>query len=117
MPTRFDGEWHSLSFAALVLREIMDHSLDEETASSRLKQVGLMSVLYYMHIGNIPLTVANITEQTGLTRGGVEEAVGFLIKRQLLSETKTTNSMGRGRARLFHLPQSLFDRLRHFQRV
>ncbi|WP_320409377.1 MULTISPECIES: MarR family transcriptional regulator [unclassified Aureimonas] len=95
----------------------MNKPLDDETASSRLKQVGMMTVLYDMHIGNKPLTVANITETTGLTRGGVDEAVAFLVLRGLLVETKTTNSMGRGRARLFHIPESIFDRLRHFDNV
>ncbi|MEK1851479.1 MAG: MarR family transcriptional regulator [Phyllobacterium sp.] len=115
MPSPFDSHWHSLSFAAMILREIMDNPLENETASSRLKQIGLMSVLYYMHLGNKQLTLANITEETGLTRGGVYETVEFLIKRNLLNETEIKNSMGRGRARQFTIPTAIFERIRHFE--
>ncbi|SES42307.1 MarR family transcriptional regulator [Rhizobium sp. NFR03] len=115
MPSRFDSHWHSLSFAAMILREIMDNPLKNETASSRLKQIGLMSVLYYMHLANKKLTIANIIEETGLTRGGIWEAVDFLIQRKLLTETQIKNSLGRGRARQFDIPQTIFDKLRHFE--
>ncbi|OYY32553.1 MAG: MarR family transcriptional regulator, partial [Rhodospirillales bacterium 35-66-84] len=56
MPRALDAEWHSLSFSALILRLILDNPLDDETPQSRLKQIGMMSVLYYMHQGNQRLT-------------------------------------------------------------
>lgn len=95
----------------------MDTQFEGETASSRLKQVGLMTILYEMHNGRVPLTTANITEYTGLTRGGFDDAVELLIKRGLLEETVSLNAIGRGRSRMFHIPESIFDRLKHFESV
>jgi hypothetical protein len=116
MTSSLNISWHGLSFSAVTLREIMDNPLDGETASARLKEVGLMSVLYYMHVGNKALTLANITEETGLTRGGVYETVEFLLKRGLLRETEVKNSLGRGRARQFAITSSIFDRIRQFEK-
>lgn len=112
MPRARDAEWHNLTFSALILRKVLDNPLDDETPQSRLKQIGMMSILYYMYIGNQSLTLSSIVEITQLTRGGVSETVDQLIKRRLLTETLTTNSMGRGRAREFKIAQELFKELR-----
>lgn len=114
MPRALNAHWHSLSFAALILRQILDKPLDDETPQSRLKQIGMMSVLYYMHQGNQPLNLSNIMELTGLTRGGVAETVDQLIKRNILTETFVKNSMGRGRARQFEISPEIFEKLRAF---
>ncbi|MGK6315612.1 MarR family transcriptional regulator [Neorhizobium sp. DT-125] len=95
----------------------MDNPLDGETAQSRLKQVGMMSVLYYMYIGRRPLTLSNIVEETGLTRGGINESVDQLIKRNILIEKKIRNSMGRGRARLFEISPHIFEKLEAFEKA
>ena len=116
MTSAVDSSWRGLSFNAVVLREIMDTPLPGETASARLKQVGLMTVLYYMHTGNRPLTLTSITEETGLTRGGVYEAVDYLLKRKLLHETKVRNALGRGKARRFMIAEAIFERIRQFER-
>lgn len=111
-----DRSWRALSFTAFTMREIMDNPLEGETASSRLKQVGLMSVLYCMHVGKQPLTLAAITAETGLTRGGVYETVAYLLKRGLLDETEIKNALGRGKARRFSIPEGVFERIRQFER-
>ncbi|MEP9356827.1 MarR family transcriptional regulator [Xanthobacter sp. KR7-65] len=115
MPTPLDTQWHSLAFAALILRQILDNPIENETPQSRLKQIGMMSVLYYMHQGNQRLTLSNIMELTALTRGGVSETVDQLVARKLLTETLTTNAMGRGRAREFRIAPSIFENLRALQ--
>jgi DNA-binding MarR family transcriptional regulator len=114
MPRALDAQWHSLSFSALILRKILDSPLDDETPQSRLKQIGMMSVLYYMHQGSQPLNLTNIMELTDLTRGGVVETVDQLIKRNILTETFVKNSMGRGRARQFEIAPEIFETLRAF---
>lgn len=114
MPTPLDAQWHSLAFSALIMRHILDNPLEDETPQSRLKQIGMMSVLYYMHQGNQRLTLSNIMELTALTRGGVSETIDQLVARKLLTETLTTNSMGRGRAREFRIAPKIFDMLRGF---
>ena len=114
MPTPLDTQWHSLAFAALILRQILDNPLQDETGQSRLKQIGMMSILYYMHQGNQRLTLSNIMELTALTRGGVSETIDQLVERKLLTETLTTNVMGRGRAREFRIAPKIFEMLRGF---
>jgi len=112
MPRALDAEWHNLSFSALILRLILDNPLNDETAQSRLKQIGMMSVLYYMHQGNKRLTLTNIVELTSLTRGGVTETIDQLVSRKILTETMVKNSMGRGQAREFKIAPEIFKRLR-----
>lgn len=116
MASSSDGSWRALSFSAIVLREIMDNPMPDETASARLKQVGLMTVLYYMNVANRALSLASITEETGLTRGGVYETIEFLLRRKLLEETETKNALGRGKARRFFIPVAIFERIRQFER-
>lgn len=115
MPRALDAEWHSLSFSALILRLILDNPLDDETPQSRLKQIGMMSVLYYMHQGNQRLTLTNIIEVTSLTRGGVTETIDRLVSRKILTDAMVKNSMGRGQAREFKIAPDIFKKLRSLQ--
>lgn len=117
MQNRFDHPLHSVSFAAMVLCEIRDNPLEGETAQSRLKQIGLMSVLYNMTMESKPLTIAGINDYIGLTRAGSEDTLDILVKRGLLTETVALNVIGRGRARLFSISDALLERLRHFERA
>lgn len=112
MPSPLASQWKNLAFSALVLRLIMDNPRDGETAQSRLKQVGMMAILYHMHLGQVPLTLTNIIEETGLTRSGVAETVDQLIQRKILTETLEKNMLGRGIARRFHIDPTLFERLK-----
>lgn len=115
MPSAIDAEWHNLSFSALILRLILDNPLADETPQSRLKQIGMMSVLYYMHQGHQRLTIMNIVELTALTRGGVIETIDQLVRRKILTETIVRNSMGRGQARELKIAPDIFKRLRALQ--
>lgn len=112
MPSPLASQWRNLAFSALVLRLIMDNPREGETAQSRLKQVGMMTVIYHMHIAQVPLTLTNIIEETGLTRTGVAETVDQLVERNILNETLEKNVMGRGTARRFHIALRLFERLK-----
>ncbi|MGN8024335.1 MarR family transcriptional regulator [Phyllobacterium sp. 22229] len=109
MPSPLAAQRKSLAFSSRVLRRIMDNPRSNETAQSRLKQVGMMSVLYHMHISHIPLTLTTIIGQTGLTRSGVAETVDQLLARHILAETMERNSLGRGTARRFHIDEDLFE--------
>lgn len=115
MTSTLTTQWHSLSFAAFILHEIMDHPQEDETPQSRLKQVGMMSVLYIMNQAHQALTISNIVEITKLTRMGVTETIEPLVKRGILTETFVKNSMGRGKARQFEIAPEIFERLRSFQ--
>jgi DNA-binding MarR family transcriptional regulator len=111
MPSLVASQWKNLAFSALILRLIMDNPRAGETAQSRLKQVGMMSILYHMHIGQVSLTLTNIIEETGLTRTGVAETIDQLVQRNILIETLEKNVLGRGTARRFHISSTLFDQL------
>jgi DNA-binding MarR family transcriptional regulator len=111
MASRIAAQWENIAFSAMILRSIMDNPMDEETAQSRLKQIGMMSILYHMHIGQVPITLTNIMGETGLTRSGVAETVDQLVQRQILMETIERNTLGRGTARRFHIAPKLFDGL------
>ena len=115
MTSTLNTQLHSLSFAAFILHEIMDNPQEDETPQSRLKQVGMMSILYIMHQGHQALTISNIVEITKLTRMGVSEVIEPLLERGMLTETFVKNSMGRGKARQFEISAEIFERLRSFQ--
>ncbi|WP_085034682.1 MarR family transcriptional regulator [Ensifer aridi] len=108
-------QWHNLGFSGFVLREILDNPMEDETPQSRLKQIGMMSVLYFMHQGHQALTISRLTEITKLTRTGVAETIDPLIRRGLLTETFVKNSMGRGKARQFEIAPEIFEKIRSFQ--
>jgi DNA-binding MarR family transcriptional regulator len=107
-------QWHNLAFSGLILHEILDHPLDDETPQARLKQVGMMTILYSMNQSHQKLTLSNIMEITALTRSGVKETVDLLVKRGMLKESLVKNSMGRGTARQFEISEKLLEKLSAF---
>ncbi len=108
-------QWHNLAFSGLILHEILDHPLEDETPQARLKQVGMMTILYTMSQAHQKLTLSNIMDVTELTRSGAKETVDLLVKRGMLSETIVKNSMGRGTARQFEISADLFRKLSSFE--
>ncbi|MBP2449207.1 MarR family transcriptional regulator [Rhizobium leguminosarum] len=116
MTSALKTQWHNLAFSGLVLHEILDHPLDDdETPQARLKQIGMMTILYTMTQAHQKLTLSNIIEITKLTRSGVKETVDLLVKRRMLDETMVKNSMGRGTARQFEISQDLLNKLSSFR--
>ncbi|MBX5142460.1 MarR family transcriptional regulator [Rhizobium lentis] len=115
MTSALKKQWQNLAFSGLILHEILDHPLEDETPQARLKQVGMMTILYTMSQAHQKLTLSNIIEITELTRTGVKETVDLLVKRGMLSETMVKNSMGRGTARQFEISQDLLNKLSSFR--
>lgn len=101
MTSALNAHWQSQLFSAYALQEVFDKPVEGETPQSRLKQVGMMTVLYMMHQNHEKLTLSNICQITGLTRNAVAESIDPLIERGILTETIVKNSMGRGTARQF----------------
>ena len=97
-----DGFFEQILFAVIQGR-ILGDLLAEESATSRLKQIGLMTVICALSVDQKILTLAKLIEVTGLTRSGVVETVNPLAKRGLLIETMGKNAMGRGTARQFEI--------------
>jgi DNA-binding MarR family transcriptional regulator len=106
---------HSVAFSAFIMNEILDNPFVDETPQSRLKQIGMMNVLYIMHQALQPLTLSNIIEITELTRSGVKESVDPLVRRGMLTETLGKNAMGRGTARQFEIAPVILEKLRSLQ--
>lgn len=115
MTSAIKTQWHNLAFSGLILHEILDHPLEDETPQARLKQIGMMTILYTMTQAHQKLTLSNIIEITELTRSGVKETVDLLVKRGMLVETMGKNSMGRGTARQFEISQDLLNKLSSFR--
>ncbi|MCH4547513.1 MarR family transcriptional regulator [Rhizobium changzhiense] len=107
-------QWRNLAFSGVILHEILDHPLEDETPQARLKQVGMMTILYSMNQAHQKLTLSSIMEITALTRSGVKETVDLLVKRGMLDETIVKNSMGRGTARQFEISEALLEKLSSF---
>lgn len=80
------------------IQEILEKPLMNETPQSRIKQIGMLNVLYVMHQAHEPLTLASVIKITGMTRGGVLETIDNLVERGILTQTMGKNSIGRGTA-------------------
>ncbi|NEI74668.1 MarR family transcriptional regulator [Rhizobium lusitanum] len=105
----------NLAFSGLILHEILDHPLEEETPQARLKEIGMMTILYTMTQAHQKLTLSNIIEVTDLTRSGAKETVDLLVRRGMLTETMGTNSMGRGTARQFEISADILKKISAFE--
>ncbi len=112
MASTLNAQWQNQLFSAFALQEVLDNPVEGETPQSRLKQIGMMTVLYMMHQSHEKLTLSNIIEITGLTRNGVKESIEPLVARGILRETRVKNSMGRGTARQFEFCPEVFERLK-----
>lgn len=71
----------------------------------------MMNILYLMHRAHQKLTLSNVIDITGMTRGGVIETIELLVRRGILTETLGRNSMGRGTARQFEFSPQVLPRL------
>lgn len=112
MASNLSERWQNQALALFGLREILEKPLEDETPQSRIKQIGLLNVLYMMHQAHEPLTLSSVIKITGMTRGGVIETMDLLVQRGILKETLGKNSMGRGTARQFDLARHVFDQIR-----
>lgn len=86
-----------------VLQEILFNHLPDETPAARLKQIATIMMLNALASKGIPLSLTTITEMTGMTRKAAQEVIDPLIKRGLLTEIWGRTSLGRGKAKMFHL--------------
>lgn len=112
MASKLSERWQTQALPIFAVREILDKPLEDETPQSRIKQIGMMNILYMMHQAHEKLTLSNIIEFTGMTRSGVLETIELLVQRGVLTETLGKNSMGRGTARQFEFAHQVFKALR-----
>lgn len=112
MASKLSDRWQTQALSVFAVREILDKPLEDESAQSRIKQIGMINVLYMMNQAHEKLTLSNIIQFTGMTRGGVIETLDQLVKRGILTESLGKNSQGRGVARQFELSSRFLDDLR-----
>ncbi|QYA17430.1 transcriptional regulator [Rhizobium sp. AB2/73] len=112
MASNLSERWQSQALSVFAVREILEKPIEDESAQSRIKQIGMVNILYLMHQSHEKLTLSNIIEITGMTRGGVIETMDLLVQRGILLETLGRNSMGRGTARQFQFAPGVFESLR-----
>ena len=112
MASNLSERWQNQALAHFGLREILEKPIEDETPQSRIKQIGMLNVLYMMHQAHEPLTLSSVIKITGMTRGGVIETMDMLVQRGILTETLGKNSMGRGTARQFEFARHVFDQIR-----
>ena len=108
MASKLSDRWQTQALSAFAEREILEKPIEGETAQSRIKQIGVLNILYMMHLAGEALTLSNIIKFTGMTRSGVLETMDLLVERGVLVETLGKNSMGRGTARQFALSPTVF---------
>lgn len=111
MASTHKPELQNQRVSVLALEEVLDKPVDGETPQSRLKQVGMMTVLYMMHQRGEKLTLANIKEVTGMTRNTAKESIDPLVARGILLETIVKNSVGRGTAWQYEFCPEISERL------
>jgi len=104
MASNLSERWQSQALSVFAVREILEKPIDGESAQSRIKQIG-------MHQAHQKLTLSNVIDITGMTRGGVIETIELLVRRGILTETLGRNSMGRGTARQFEFSPQVFAAL------
>lgn len=111
MPSPLNQRWHNTVFATLATHEIMSKPLPGETPNLRLRQLGMMNLLYTLHKADIALTITNVTEVTGMTRKAAQEAIDPLVARGLIKESWGRTSIGRGKARQYEIAPEIFEKL------
>jgi Fic family protein len=111
MASTHKPELQNQRVSVLALEEVLDKPVEGETPQSRLKQVGMLTVLYMMHQRGETLTLANIKVVTGMTRNTAKESIDPLVARGILRETIVKNSVGRGTAWQYEFCPEIFERL------
>jgi DNA-binding MarR family transcriptional regulator len=100
-------DFATITFGAAVLKIILDNPLPNETASHRVKQLGIMSIIYYMQSMGLETTGPALVAKTGVSRATLSLIVAPLIKRNLLKEEMKLNSIGEGRVAVYSIHEHL----------
>lgn len=111
MPTALNHRWRNTGFVTLATHEIMSKPLPDETPNSRLRQLGMINLLYSLQKADMALTITNVTEVAGMTRKAAQEAIDPLVVRGLLNESWGRTSIGRGKARQYAIAPEIFEKL------
>lgn len=104
-----DAPLQSLRFMMAVRDYIIDDIQPDETASHRLKQAGLMSVMYLMHLSGETISVTALCGRIKMPRQVVVEALKSLESRNLISHSTVLHESGRGRVYAYALTEKAMN--------
>ncbi len=102
-PYAADAPLKTLVFVAKLMDYIVEDEREGETASHRLKQAGLMSYIYMMHLNGEKITVSKLTDRLNAPRQVIVELFKSLEERGLLTHATETHDGGRGRVFVYAL--------------
>ena len=99
-------------FAAVTLKMIIDNPIAAETPSGRMKQIGLITILYHMLSNRIELTANNVVQWSGVTLAALRQIIDPLIARGLVHEDRARpNSKGGGFVLTYRISDRLLDQI------
>ena len=103
IPRTADTQHLSRVFVMKLISHIMEQPRAGETASRRLKQAGLMSCIYTMHLKGEPITVTKLCQRLNAPRNVIVEIVKSLESRGFLTYRRDLHDGGRGRVYIYSL--------------
>lgn len=105
IPQTADTRQLSRTYMMRLINLIMEDRRPGETASRRLKQAGLMSCIYTMHLAGESVTVTKLCERVKAPRNVVVEIVKALESRGFLTYRTNLHDGGRGRVYVYSLTE------------
>lgn len=105
IPQTADTRYLSRTFMMRLISHIMEERRPGETASRRLKQAGLMSCIYTMHLKGEAVTVTKLCDRIKAPRNVVVEIVKALESRGFLKYRANLHDGGRGRVYVYSLTE------------
>lgn len=96
-------------FAQASLKLILDNHLPGETSQSRIKQIGMLSIMHYLQHLGLDVTAETLVKRSGVARGSLDQVMKPLIDRGLVREELRPNKIRRGKELVYHFDKALFD--------
>lgn len=111
MKPTFDFPMAGVSFTAAIAKKLLSERNSSENATSRLKQIAFITIVFQMQTARCETTYAKIMEVTGLPRASMTHFAAPLLERGFLQERRILNSIGKGHSNELFIPQNLIDEL------
>lgn len=95
----------TLIFMAKIVNSILNNKRPSETGSQRMKQIGVMNIIYTMSKNGDVVTVTKLCERLDTPRQVVVDVLKALVERGLLSFKTEVHESGRGRVYVYALTE------------